>query len=179
MKTLLATDGSEFSHAALEFLQRFPLSQGSEVILLTVIDSEAFKGKPVDQLSEKEKQTLQETKDNIQETCEQLLTAGVSRLQQAGWTTSGQVRVGHPAEEIAQMAGDLDVDLIVVGSHGLSSIKRFFIGSVSDSLLEHAPCPVLIVKKGEEEDLSSTAVSDREEQLFRILLAYDEYTPAR
>lgn len=179
MKTLLAIDGSEYANAAVEFLQRFPLPQGSEIILLTVIDSEVFKGIPVEHLSKNEKQILQDTRDNIQEIFEQLLAAGVSRLQHAGWPASSHLRVGHPAEEIAQMAKELDVDLIVVGSHGLSSVKRLFIGSVSDSLLEHAPCPVLVVKKQDEEDLSSTAASKREERLLRILLAYDEYTPAR
>jgi universal stress protein A len=42
------------------------------------------------------------------------------------------------------------VDLIVVGSHGRSGVSRFFIGSVSDYVVRHARCPVMVVRGGLE-----------------------------
>jgi nucleotide-binding universal stress UspA family protein len=56
---------------------------------------------------------------------------------------SGHLRVGSPAVEIAQLATDLGADLIVVGTHGHRGLDRLFLGSVAESLVRHAPCPVL------------------------------------
>lgn len=53
---------------------------------------------------------------------------------------------GHPAEQVVQCALDDKVDLIVMGSHGRSGLKRVLIGSVSNAVLNHASCPVLIVR---------------------------------
>jgi nucleotide-binding universal stress UspA family protein len=54
--------------------------------------------------------------------------------------------IGHPAETIVNVAEREHYDLIVVGSRGLSGIKGFLLGSVSDRVAHHAHCPVLIVK---------------------------------
>jgi nucleotide-binding universal stress UspA family protein len=53
---------------------------------------------------------------------------------------------GHPAEEVCRFAGDNDVDLIVIGSHGRSGLKRALLGSVSHAVANQAPCPVTIVR---------------------------------
>jgi nucleotide-binding universal stress UspA family protein len=53
---------------------------------------------------------------------------------------------GHPAEQVVQCALDDKVDLIVMGSHGRSGFKRVLLGSVSNTVVNHAGCPVLIVR---------------------------------
>jgi len=53
--------------------------------------------------------------------------------------------VGHPAETICRIAEEGAYELIVMGSRGLSEVSGFFLGSVSDKVSHHAPCPVLIV----------------------------------
>ena len=53
---------------------------------------------------------------------------------------------GHPAQEICRFARDNDVDLIVIGSHGRSGLKRALLGSVSHAVANQAPCPVTIVR---------------------------------
>jgi universal stress protein A len=53
---------------------------------------------------------------------------------------------GHPVEEVVRVAEEEKVDLIVMGSRGMGGFERFFLGSVSDGVLHHAHCPVLIVR---------------------------------
>jgi nucleotide-binding universal stress UspA family protein len=56
------------------------------------------------------------------------------------------VREGQPAEVIIDVANQEQADLIVVGSRGLTGIKRYLLGSVSSKVSEHAPCSVIIVR---------------------------------
>ena len=62
---------------------------------------------------------------------------------------AGQIMVqsvaGEPAEAILDAAKDVDADLIVVGSKGLTSPARFVLGAVANTVSHHAPCDVLIV----------------------------------
>ena len=55
-------------------------------------------------------------------------------------------RVGHPFEEIVSMANDPEIDLVLIGSHGCSAIKQMLLGSTVARVVEHAQCPVLVVK---------------------------------
>ena len=55
--------------------------------------------------------------------------------------------MGSPAAEVVGLAEELGVGLVVVGSRGLGGIRRALIGSVSDSVVRHAHCPVLVVRK--------------------------------
>jgi hypothetical protein len=58
------------------------------------------------------------------------------------------IRVGTPADEIVSIARELEVDYIVIGSRGGSlgqRVRRWLLGSTSRRVLEHAPCPVIIV----------------------------------
>ena len=61
---------------------------------------------------------------------------------------------GDPAQAICQLATDLAAQAIVVGSRGLGGLKRAFLGSVSDHILRHAPCTVLVTgePRGDEAD---------------------------
>ena len=60
-----------------------------------------------------------------------------------------QVTAGNPAEEIVAMAESLDVDLIVMSTHGRTGLSRFLLGSVAEKVVRHAPCPVLTVRQRE------------------------------
>ena len=65
------------------------------------------------------------------------------------------VRLGRPVEEIVILADEIDAGLVVVGSRGLGGIRRLLLGSVSDGVVRHAHCPVLVVRRVEEEALGS------------------------
>ena len=56
------------------------------------------------------------------------------------------VRAGAPAQQIVEFAASLDCDLVVVATHGLRGLARFVMGSVSEKVLRHAHCPVLVVR---------------------------------
>jgi nucleotide-binding universal stress UspA family protein len=55
-------------------------------------------------------------------------------------------RLSAPSEEIAQLASDVEADLIVVGTHGRRGVPRLILGSVAEATLRLAPCPVLVVR---------------------------------
>lgn len=75
-----------------------------------------------------------------------VLDGGVARLREAGLSAEGEVVVGSSVDEIVRCAERISADLIVVGHRHLDSLAaRWWRGSVSKSLIEHAPCSVLVV----------------------------------
>ena len=56
------------------------------------------------------------------------------------------IRFSEPAEQLAQLAADLEADLIVVGTHGRRGLSRVLLGSVAEGTVRLAPCPVLVVR---------------------------------
>ena len=57
------------------------------------------------------------------------------------------VRRGRAAREIIQLAKEHDIDLIVMGSHGLTGLDRLMLGSVAEKVVRGAPCPVFVIKQ--------------------------------
>ena len=67
---------------------------------------------------------------------------GSSRLQRV----VSHLRLEAPAEEIAQVAADLEADLVIVGTHGRRGLSRLLLGSVAEAVVRLAPCPVFVVR---------------------------------
>jgi len=62
------------------------------------------------------------------------------------------VRRGQSHEEILKEAGEREIDLIVIASHGKTALKKYFIGSVAEKVMNEAKCPVLLIRsQGREE----------------------------
>jgi nucleotide-binding universal stress UspA family protein len=79
----------------------------------------------------------------------ELLDEQVKKVEDAGGTVAGaHLREEQPAEEIVALAEELGVGLIIVGSRGRGGIRRALAGSVSDWVVRHARCPVLVVRAG-------------------------------
>jgi nucleotide-binding universal stress UspA family protein len=86
--------------------------------------------------------------------------AGLERLWEldrtiriAGGTVAGaHLRIGEVAKEVVGLAEELEVDLIVVGTRGRSVVGRALMGSVSDSIVRHARCPVVVARSHETDD---------------------------
>ena len=77
---------------------------------------------------------------------EKELPATVSALGSLGQEPESSIVWGHAAEEICRFAQEHNVDLIVIGSHGRTGIRRALLGSVSHAVANQAPCPVTIVR---------------------------------
>ena len=75
------------------------------------------------------------------------------RIRLAGGTVAGaHLRVGEVAKEVVGLAEELEIDLIVVGTRGRGVIGRALMGSVSDSVVRHARCPVVVARSQETDD---------------------------
>jgi nucleotide-binding universal stress UspA family protein len=86
---------------------------------------------------------LEEEKKRTQE----ILDEGIKILQERGFNTTGHLTVGEPVEEICRVASELKVDLIVLGHKRKTSFAaRWWKGSVGASLLDYAPCSLLIAR---------------------------------
>jgi nucleotide-binding universal stress UspA family protein len=85
--------------------------------------------------------------EQIEEMSRELLRKQSWRVKAAGGTVAGtHLRMGQVALEIVALAEELGADLIVMGTRGLGGVRRALMGSVSDSVVRHAHCPVLVVR---------------------------------
>lgn len=145
-KALIAIDGSPDSLAAARFVASLPLEGKLEIALVGVVEragvppsATEFLAAPILEaitgVAERRRADLHET----------LVRAGRDFTDRAHAVESSVV-VGHPADEIVRAASGPDVDLVVVGARGLGRLTRLLLGSVSERVLHHAPCPVLVVK---------------------------------
>ncbi len=86
---------------------------------------------------------LEEEKKRTQE----ILDEGIKLLKEQGFNTTGHLTVGDLVEEICRLVADLGVDLLVLGHRQkLSFAARWWKGSVGASLLDYAPCSILIAR---------------------------------
>ena len=88
----------------------------------------------------------------MQEDAEQEARTKLDEQMQRVGKTAGEVagvhaRLGRPDAQIVGLADELGAGLIVLGSRGLGPLRRALMGSVSDSVVRHAHCPVLIVRE--------------------------------
>lgn len=149
---VVGLDGSDCSRAAAEFIaSRFPLPTDCVLRLVSVVPQPFFDlvGNPMYSgppnyltLELINNQARKKASDNADSLADILRS------------TSGQYSVevepvvlGNPAVELVRIAQERGAELIVVGSHGLTGIDRFLLGSVSERVLRHAHCSVLVVKQ--------------------------------
>jgi len=142
-KILLATDGSEEAQLATQAATELSRETGSEVHLVYVLPTPAqlighhlYSDEIRESLigrAERDAETfLKEQAENIN--------------SEGGKVAETHLRSGDPDKEILRGAEALDVGLIVIGSRGLGAITRALMGSVSDSVVRHAHCPVWVVR---------------------------------
>ena len=85
--------------------------------------------------------------EELNQEAQRLLNAQTRQIEANGGTVAGTHLRRKPDEEIVAQAEELGAGLIVMGSRGLGGIRRALMGSVSDSVVRHAHCPVLIVRE--------------------------------
>lgn len=134
-KILVALDGSIYSDAALEQAISLGKICNSAIYTLTVIDlyPEQMEAAPslVEKMSQDARAILDKAKERVEAeniACETIVHMG-----------------GQPHEFIIQEAKEKNVDLIVMGTHGRTGLKKLLMGSVVQKVIGYAPCPVLVV----------------------------------
>jgi nucleotide-binding universal stress UspA family protein len=138
-RILLAYDGSQSGQQALLDCQDLAQWAQSELTLVAVMPLNMdVMGMGIGvydpYLMERDKLAMQS-----------VLNEGINRLAGAGHTAKGEVLVGETVDEITKYARKISADLIVVGHKHLDSwAARWWRGSISKSLIEHAPCSVLV-----------------------------------
>jgi len=138
-RILVAYDGSENSKRALNVAIDIAKRYGSKLDIVEVIDIAALLALGLSPIPENILQTVQEkVKADIDE--------AERKAKEAGVDAKGVIIEGEPAASIVEYATKNNVDLIVTGSRGLSTIKRLFLGSVSTKILNESRVPVLVVK---------------------------------
>jgi nucleotide-binding universal stress UspA family protein len=147
-KILLATDGSSEARLAARTAVELAQKTDSEVHLIHVFDVALIAllyPEATDQKGVKVPEAILE--EDLQRHAREVLDTEVKRLRSAGGTVAqSHLMMGEVAREIVHLAEDLGVGLIVMGSRGRGGIRRALMGSVSDSVVRHAPCPVMVIR---------------------------------
>jgi nucleotide-binding universal stress UspA family protein len=145
-RILVPIDFSPTSKKAFRYAARFAERFGCQIVLLHVIEPvTAIAGAPlaVDTFPEAEEETIAAEAELA---C--FATSSGNRRENA---FTSVVRIGHAPNEITKAAKDLDVDLIMVASHGYTSWRHLCIGSTAERVVRTAPCSVLVVREKERD----------------------------
>jgi nucleotide-binding universal stress UspA family protein len=143
-KILLATDGSTEARLAAQAAAELSKGTGSEVHVAYVLPSPTeLRGHHLyseEVMRSILEQAEEEANSFLEEQAEQVRGSG-------GKVAETHLRAGRPDKEIVKLSEDLDVGTIVIGSRGLGAISRTLMGSVSESVIRHAHCPVFVVRE--------------------------------
>ncbi|BDC19015.1 universal stress protein [Acidianus sp. HS-5] len=136
---LVAYDGSSHAKKALDIAIDITKKYEAKLDIVEVVDSTVFAGAgiapvPADVIES----VYNRAKADIEE--------AKKKAKEGGIEAEGVILEGDPASAILEYANKNNVDLIVTGSRGLSSLKRVFLGSVSTRLVQEAKIPVMVIK---------------------------------
>jgi nucleotide-binding universal stress UspA family protein len=149
MKILLAVDGSDFGGTAVNSVANRPWPANTEVKIITVMEpfqpylAEVWAVSD-DFYEAMDKSATTQATNAIEKALELFQKAGNNDLR-----VSHEIIKGNPRNAILDEAETWNADLIVVGSHGYTGLKRVLLGSVSQAVASHAKCSVEIVRSRE------------------------------
>ena len=139
---LLATDASEEAELARRTAVDMAISTKSKLHLVTVAPGYPSYDVNVPNVAEQ-----------LREQAERILDKQVEKVEREGATVAEKhfrIAERHRAQQIVQVAEEIEAGLIVMGSRGRGGVRRALMGSVSDSVVRHAHCPVMIVRREKE-----------------------------
>ena len=149
-KVVLAIDGSEeasrAAEAAVELCEKtgselHVVHVGEDVYLTSVTDLQLV-------LPAWAAQQYPDIETNFEQIARKVLDTEVEKVEAAGGTVAqAYLRMGRADAEIVDLAEEIEAGLVVLGSRGLGGVKRALMGSVSFSVVRHAHCPVLVVRR--------------------------------
>jgi nucleotide-binding universal stress UspA family protein len=140
-RILVATDGSREAELAVTTAADLAKSTDSELHVVHVGE--------VPLVYHPERHAYRAEYEAHEKEAQQLLEAQLERIEGAGATLLAQahLRMGRADEEIVELAHSIDAGMIVMGSRGQGRLRRALVGSVSESVVRHAHCPVTIVRE--------------------------------
>lgn len=148
MRVLIPVDGSVFSLWAVDEVACRPWNPGTIVRVISVVEHPVIRksvtvpGHLLSQLRDVGKYAIDKA------------LARLPSGENAPFKVESKIISGGPAEAILKDAQEWNADLIVLGSHGLSGLQRFLLGSVSHKVAEHAGCSVELVRRRVPDDRS-------------------------
>lgn len=142
MRILLAIDESSASMAAIREVRKRAWPSSTVVRVLHVVEKFV---PPAAQLWYDAGGSLIRSKDEVLRHYEEIADQVAEDLRARGLETETVVCEGNPHKDIVENAFEWRADLIVVGSHCYTAVRRFFLGSVAQSVVNRARCPIEIV----------------------------------
>ncbi len=139
---LVPTDGSESSVAAGQLAIRLAAVHKARMTFLYIIDDTV-----VEQVADASGRAADQVRSEMQVTGQRYVDHLQRLATEAGLTANKVVRSGIPHNEIRNLVQQQSVDLIVMGRVGRLGPRRILIGSVTERVIEYAPCPVLVAGK--------------------------------
>ncbi|QDX40435.1 universal stress protein [Salarchaeum sp. JOR-1] len=144
-RILVPTDGSDVSEVAIEHAVDLAEKYDAEVHALYVVDVDAVSfglgAEQVDRIRQGHLGEMEEVEQKANDATGAVADAAAER----GIDVAEAVRVGQPHAVVADYAEDEDIDLVVIGSHGRSGVRRALLGSVTERVLRSTRKPVLVV----------------------------------
>ncbi|ELY74469.1 universal stress protein [Natrinema pallidum] len=144
-RILVPTDGSNVAEAAVEQAIDIATKYDAEIHALFVADTDAIAyglgAEQVDRIRQGQFEGMTELREDAEEATGYVTNAA----EAAGLTATERHAGGQPHRMIADYAADNDIDLIVIGSHGRSGVRRALLGSVTERVLRSTHVPVLVV----------------------------------
>lgn len=145
MRVLLALDGSPSSDAACQLVGSLTWPEGSIIHVIGVADSVGETRTPRDSSAA----SAGSLDGHPSLELEQILDDAIASLDKPTLAVDRTVLAGRPATLIVEAAANLHSELVVVGSRGRGPLRSMLLGSVSAEVVDHAPCPVLVVRRPE------------------------------
>ncbi|GAA0648024.1 universal stress protein [Salarchaeum japonicum] len=144
-RILVPTDGSDVSAVAIEHAVDLAEKYDADVHALYVVDVDAVSfglgAEQVDRIRQGHLDEMEEVEEKANAATGAVADAATDR----GVSVVEAVRVGQPHAVVADYADDEDIDLVVIGSHGRSGVRRALLGSVTERVLRSTRKPVLVV----------------------------------
>jgi nucleotide-binding universal stress UspA family protein len=136
---VVGTDGSPRAEKAVQEALDLAKSEGARVHLVAAFSATERHWEQIQSSARSDRLSLADVAEHVLARC-------AKKAEEQGIQVDYEAHEGDPAEVIIEVAERQNADLIVVGNKGMTGTRRFFLGSVPNKVLHHAPCGVMVVR---------------------------------
>lgn len=152
MRIIISTDGSDFSRAAIEKCCEIIVAPERTAVKI-VSAFEIVESLDISISPEFSRELEQSARTHAEEFARAAAAQVEERFPNSNIDLTTQTTMGAPDRVLIETAAEWKADLIVIGSHGRGFWGRMLLGSITDSVVHHAPCSVLVVRKTTSENV--------------------------